>query len=126
VHIRLMAITAASIFACTAAAHSQTQSTTTPPTIPTATHQMVTMVKVADYDKWLAGYQPGETNRSTLGGFRTQQIFHSASDPNTVIILYSVDDITKATAYIRSPQSRQTQAKIGVTVPPEIFMPQSP
>jgi hypothetical protein len=100
---------------------AQTNGTATMPT--TASHKMVSIVRITDYAKWLASFNGFEAQRESQGGLRNPQILRGVTDPNTVAILFDIDDVGKARAFMASQQLRSATESGGVVGSPTIFFP---
>jgi hypothetical protein len=99
---------------------AQTSGGATMPT--TAPHKMVSIIQVTDYAKWLAGFNTFETQRAA-GGLHNPKILRGVTDTNTVAIIFDVDDVTKARAFMTSSALRTATDSSGVVGPPVIFFP---
>ena len=77
--------------------------------------------KVADFDKWHSVFEShAEAQREA--GLKDLQLLRDATDPNIVVCLFTVDDLTKAKAFTESQDSAEAQQKSGVIGVPEILL----
>jgi hypothetical protein len=77
----------------------------------TAPHKMVSVIHITDYAKWLASFNGFEA-RESQGGLRNPQILRGVTDPNFVAILFDVDDVAKARAFMQAHYC-ELQPKVG-------------
>jgi hypothetical protein len=89
----------------------------------TAPHKMVSIIHITDYAKWLAGFNSFEAQRESQGGLRNPQILRGVTDPNTVAILFDVEDVAKARTFMASRLLRTATESSGIVGPPVIFFP---
>ena len=108
-----------------ATASDSTANASAPATTPVSTitttpqHMMVVTHKVADFDKWLASYEAGDSLRRA-NGIRNYVIGRSLKDPNTVLVAVKADDINKAKSFGKGPALKQAMQKSGVVGTPKI------
>ncbi len=76
--------------------------------------------KVKDYEFWRKIYDAHrETGRK--GGELSDRVFHSADDPNNLILFFEWDNIENARKFIESPDLKETMERAGVLEKPEIY-----
>jgi hypothetical protein len=87
---------------------------------PTHTTENVTLhFKVKNYAAWRTGYDEHETSRRSAG-ITNGRVFQSPSDPNDVVILQDVADVSKARTWLNSDEMKTVMAKSGVIGSPSI------
>ena len=69
--------------------------------------------KVKDYAAWRTGYDAHEKSRLSAG-ITNGRVFRSAEDPNDVVVLQDVADLTKARTWIGSDDLKAAMQKSGV------------
>jgi hypothetical protein len=80
--------------------------------------------KVADYTKWKSAYDAHEQTR-VAAGVTKGKIYQSKDDPNDIVILFDVVDISKARTFSQSQDLKSRMQAAGVLGQPEIlFQPQ--
>jgi hypothetical protein len=62
--------------------------------------------KVKDFNAWQASYNGNEKNRKSAG-ITKSKVFRSADDPNDVLLLQDVADVSKARTRQRTCASRE-------------------
>jgi hypothetical protein len=75
--------------------------------------------KVADFAKWLAAFKADKANQ-VAAGLTAPHVYHSADDPNDVVITFKMADIAKAKAFAASDQLKTTMQNAGVVGAPDI------
>ena len=75
--------------------------------------------KVKDYAAWRAGYDQHEKSRLSAG-ITNGRVFHSADDPNDVVVLQDVADLAKARTWLGSEDLKAAMQKSGVLGSPSI------
>jgi quinol monooxygenase YgiN len=83
---------------------------------------MATMLvkhRVANFDKWRKVFDRLEDLREKHG-FVGHSVHRELSDPNVVVIVNRVRDMTEAKNYGASPELHEAMAEAGVQGPPEI------
>ncbi len=75
--------------------------------------------KVKDFNTWRTSYNGNEKNR-TSAGITNGKVFRSADNPNEVVILQDVADVTKARAWYGSNEMKTTMENSGVLGSPSI------
>ncbi len=76
-------------------------------------------LKVKDFNAWRTSYNGREQNRVSAG-ITNGRVFRSADDPNDVVILQDVADVTKARTWLGSPEMKTVMEKSGVLGSPSI------
>jgi hypothetical protein len=76
-------------------------------------------LKVKDFNAWRTGYKGREQNRVSAG-ITNGRLFQSPNDPNDVVILQDVADVSKARAWLGSPEMKTAMEKGGVIGSPSI------
>ena len=84
-----------------------------------ATENLTIHHKVKDYATWRSGYDADEKNRNSAG-LTNGRVFRRAEDPNDVVILLDVADVTKARTWSGSPDLKAAMEKAGVIGQPNI------
>jgi hypothetical protein len=80
--------------------------------------------KVADYTKWRPAYDAHEQAR-VAAGITSGKVYQSRDDPNDVVILFEVVDVSKAKGFAQSQDLKSRMQAAGVVGQPEIlFQPQ--
>jgi hypothetical protein len=75
--------------------------------------------KVKDYAVWRTLYDAHENSR-TSAGITNGKVFRKAEDPNDLLILFDVIDVTRAQSWTTSDDLKSTMQKAGVLGPPTI------
>lgn len=89
-------------------------------TIVTTPHGMMLVThKVANFQKWLAGYEAHDSMR-LASGVHSYVVGRAFGDSNTVFVATKVDDIEKAKAFAKSADLKQGMQKAGVVGAPSI------
>jgi hypothetical protein len=76
-------------------------------------------LKVKDFNAWRTGYNGREQNRVSAG-ITNGRVFQSPNDPNDVVILQDVADVSKARTWLGSPEMKTAMEKGGVLGSPTI------
>ncbi len=74
---------------------------------------------VEDYDKWKLSFDKHSAMRKTAGS-TGGRLFHSADNPNDVLVLLEWDDVKKAREFAGSAQLREAMEEAGVVGQPEV------
>lgn len=93
--------------------------TTTPPAPAKPANVMLVWHKVANYEKWLAGYEAHDSARMA-SGLHNYIIGRDADNPNMILVAVRMDDYEKAKAFAASPDLKTTMQKLGVIGAPSI------
>jgi hypothetical protein len=84
------------------------------------TNQNVTVhFKVHDFNAWRTAYNAHEKSRA-LAGITNGKVFRSADDPNDVVVIQDVADVTKARSWLGSEDMKAELQKSGVIGSPSI------
>lgn len=76
--------------------------------------------KVADFDRWKRVFDShAEAQRAS--GLRVQHVWRNIDDPTDVHMLFQVDDLAKARAFVNSPKVSETQRASGLIDKPEMY-----
>jgi hypothetical protein len=80
---------------------------------------MTVHFKVNDFNAWRTSYNGHEKER-TSAGITNGKVFRSADDPNDVLILQDVADVSKARTWLGSNDMKSVLEKSGVIGSPSI------
>jgi hypothetical protein len=80
---------------------------------------MTVHFKVKDFNAWRTSYNGHEKERTTAG-ITNGKVFRSADDPNDVLILQDVADVSKARTWLGSNEMKSVLEKSGVIGSPSI------
>ncbi len=75
--------------------------------------------KVKDFCTWQTSYNGNEKNR-TSAGITKSKVFRSTDDPNDVLLLQDVADVSKARTWYGSSEMKAVMEKSGVVGSPSI------
>ena len=75
--------------------------------------------KVKDFKAWRTDYNGNEKSRLSAG-ITNGRVFHSADDPNDVVVLQDVADVAKARTWLGSEDLKTAMQKSGVIGSPSI------
>jgi len=75
--------------------------------------------KVKDFNAWQTSYNGNEKNR-TSAGITKSKVFRSVADPNDVLLLQDVADVSKARTWYSSSEMKSVMEKSGVVGSPSI------
>jgi len=75
--------------------------------------------KVKDFNTWRTSYNGHEKDRVSAG-ITNGRVFRSPDDPNDVVILQDVADVSKARTWLTSNEMKSVMEKSGVLGPPKI------
>ena len=81
---------------------------------------MLIQHKVKDYAAWKKVYDSALALR-TANGELSDQIYHDASEPNYLTIIFKWDSIANAQKWASSSELKTAMEKAGVDGPPKIF-----
>jgi hypothetical protein len=84
-----------------------------------ATENLTIHIKVKDYGTWRPAYDGHEKSRLSAG-ITNGRVFRSAEDPNDVVILQDVADVTNARSWLGSDEMKTTLQKSGVVGSPNL------
>ena len=89
-----------------------------PNTIVTTPENIFTVVhNVADYDKWLAGFEAADSMK-LAHGLRNYVVGRSIDNPNLLLVATKADDVAKAKAFAQSEDLKKGMKEHGVTGKP--------
>jgi heme-degrading monooxygenase HmoA len=74
---------------------------------------------VQDYARWRPVFDEYAAARKASGS-RGGQLFHTAENPNEVLVLWEWNDLASAREFFQSPGLRETMQKAGVTGRPDV------
>jgi hypothetical protein len=75
--------------------------------------------KVKDFNAWRAGYN-GHENSRVSAGVTNGRVFRSADDPNDIVVLQDVADVSRARTWWGSEDMKAELQKSGVIGSPSI------
>ena len=75
--------------------------------------------KVKDFNAWRSSYNGHEKDR-TSAGITYGRVFRSAEDPNDVVILRDVADVSKARTWLGSSEMKAVMEKSGILGSPSV------
>ena len=75
--------------------------------------------KVKDFNAWQTSYNGNEKNR-TSAGITKSKVFRSTDDPNDLLILQDVADVSKARTWLGSSEMKAVMEKSGILGSPSI------
>ena len=75
--------------------------------------------KVKDFNAWQTSYNGNEKN-CTSAGITKSKVFRSVADPNDVLLLQDVADVSKARTWYSSSEMKSVMEKSGVVGSPNI------
>lgn len=93
--------------------------TTAPPAPAKPANVVIIWHKVANYEKWLPGYEAHDSARMS-SGLHNYIIGRDADNPNMILVALRMDDYEKAKAFTASPDLKTTMQKLGVIGAPSI------
>lgn len=76
--------------------------------------------KINDFEKWKPIYDEHEVVRKTYG-IKELQLLRSKDNKNDLTLLFEVNDVKNAKAFLDSDDLRETMKKAGVVTKPEVF-----
>lgn len=80
---------------------------------------MLVWQKIANYEKWSAGYELHDSMR-LANGLHNYVIGREVDNPNMILVAATMDDIDKAKAFASSADLKMTMQKLGVIGAPSI------
>jgi CRISPR/Cas system CSM-associated protein Csm5 (group 7 of RAMP superfamily) len=87
--------------------------------IPMNNENLTLHFKVKDFNAWQTSYNGNEKNR-TSAGITKSKVFRSTDDPNDVLLLQDVSDVSKARTWYSSSEMKSVMEKSGVVGSPII------
>jgi hypothetical protein len=76
--------------------------------------------KVADFGKWKPAYDAHASARESAG-LKEEHLWRNSDNPNEIVMLFSVQDVTRAKQFATSDDLRQRMQKAGVSDTPDIY-----
>ena len=113
--------TADSTAAADSAAKAEAAAKAASTIITTPQFMMVARHKVANYAKWLPGYEAHDSAR-LANGIHSYVIGRGFQDSNMVIVALKIDDTAKAGAFMKDPGLKKAMQKSGVVGAPAMSM----
>jgi hypothetical protein len=86
---------------------------------PNTTENVTIHLKVKDYATWRTSYNGHEKDRVSAG-ITNGKVFRSAENPNDLVILQDVADVSKARTWLGSNEMKSVMEKSGVVGSPSI------
>jgi heme-degrading monooxygenase HmoA len=80
---------------------------------------MLVQHKVKDFANWKKVYDSQAALRASSGEL-SEQIYHDASDPNKLILVFKWNSLENAQKFAQSPELKAAMEKAGVDGPPTI------
>ncbi len=80
---------------------------------------MLVRHKVVDFDEWKSVYDDHRLAREAAG-LKDLHLWRNEDNPNEVILLFEVSDVTKAKAFSSSPDAKEKMQAAGVLGQPEV------
>jgi heme-degrading monooxygenase HmoA len=80
---------------------------------------MLVQHKVKDFANWKKVYDSQAALRASSGEL-SDQIYHNASDPNQLVLVFKWDSVENAQKFAHSPELKAAMEKAGVDGPPTI------
>ena len=95
-------------------------STETTVTNPSGSNSiMIIRHKVANYAKWITGYDSHDSFR-LASGLHNYVIARGTEDSNMLLVAVRMDDVAKAKAFAASPELKAKMKEVGVTGAPAV------
>ena len=76
--------------------------------------------KVKDYAAWQPHFE-ADLPRQLAAGLHYMELNRGVDDPNELFIVFQVDDVAKARAFMRDPKLKDVMAQAGVTDEPTVY-----
>jgi hypothetical protein len=86
---------------------------------PNTTENVMIHLKVKDYATWRTSYNGHEKDRASAS-ITNGKVFRSAENPNDLVILQDVADVSKARTWLGSNEMKSVTEKSGVVGSPSI------
>jgi hypothetical protein len=83
------------------------------------TENVTIHLKVKDFNSWRTSYNGHEKERASAG-ITNGRVFQSSNDPNDVVVLQDVADVSKARTWFASSDMKSMLEKSGVVGSPGI------
>jgi hypothetical protein len=87
--------------------------------VPMNNENLTVHIKVKDFNAWRTSYNGHEKDRVSAG-ITNGRVFRSPDDPNDVVILQDVADVSKARTWLGSNEMKSALEKSGVVGSPNI------
>jgi hypothetical protein len=84
-----------------------------------APHSITSSARASTVNTWQTSYNGNEKNR-TSAGITKSKVFRSTEDPNDVLLLQDVADVSKARTWYSSSEMKSVMEKSGVVGSPSI------
>ena len=81
---------------------------------------MLIQHKVKDFKEWKKVYDSAFDLRKSNGEL-SDAIYHDASDPNSLTLMFKWESLEKAQKYAQSPELKAAMQNAGVEGPPKVF-----
>ncbi len=82
-------------------------------------HYLFCKNKVEDYTKWRRVFD-ADAEGQRESGLHLLHLLRDTDDPNTVIMLFRADDLSKARAFTEAPRAGESAESSGVVGVPEV------
>ena len=89
--------------------------------VTTAENMVIVKHKVADYGKWIVGYDAHDSAR-LANGIHSYVIGRGWKDTSMVLVATKADDVAKAKAFVKDPSLKKAMQKSGVVGAPSISL----
>ncbi len=76
--------------------------------------------KIQDYAKWKPVFDEHAPTREAMGS-KGGYVFRNADDPNELLVLLEVEDLSRARQFAQSDDLRQAMQRAGTTDQPDIY-----
>ncbi len=76
--------------------------------------------EVRDFRNWKPVYDDHEQGRREAG-IKELHLFRNANNPNEIVTLFEVDDVSKARQFIQSDTLREEMQRAGVVDEPSVY-----
>jgi hypothetical protein len=76
--------------------------------------------KVAEFDRWKSAYDAHLPSRQKAG-LKEEHLLRNIDEPNEVLILFEVEDLQKARAFVDSPDLSAAMEKAGMVDKPDVY-----
>ncbi len=80
--------------------------------------------KVKDYAKWRSVFDADEKRRQA-SGLTNPRVYRSADDKSEIVMIFDIEDMKKAKAFVASPDLKDTMVAAGVVDQPTMFFLES-
>jgi len=76
--------------------------------------------KVSSYDSWRPAYD-AHVSKRTEAGLKEIGVYRDSKDPNSLLIAWATDDVSKAKTFIDSPDLKARMKEAGVLMDPKFW-----